>query len=130
MPHSETAYNVEVETVQAKEMAKIAYHALDEKKGEDIRIIDIAGISVLADYFIIANGSSESQVQAMVDNVEEEMHKAGYSLKQREGYGSGNWVLLDFGDVIVHVFDKENRLFYDLERIWRDGKNIEIAELS
>ncbi len=130
MPQSETAYNVEVETVQAKEMAKIAYHALDEKKGEDIRIIDIAGISVLADYFIIANGSSESQVQAMVDNVEEEMHKAGYSLKQREGYGSGNWVLLDFGDVIVHVFDKENRLFYDLERIWRDGKNIEITELS
>ena len=130
MPQSETAYNVEVETVQAKEMAKIAYHALDEKKGEDIRIIDIAGISVLADYFIIANGSSESQVQAMVYNVEEEMHKAGYSLKQREGYGSGNWVLLDFGDVIVHVFDKENRLFYDLERIWRDGKNIGIAELS
>ena len=130
MPQSETAYNVEVETVQAKEMAKIAYHALDEKKGEDIRIIDIAGISVLADYFIIANGSSESQVQAMVDNVEEEMHKAGYSLKQREGYGSGNWVLMDFGDVIVHVFDKENRLFYDLERIWRDGKNIGIAELS
>ena len=116
--------------MQAKEMAKIAYHALDEKKGEDISIIDIAGISVLADYFIIANGSSESQVQAMVDNVEEEMHKAGYSLKQREGYGSGNWVLLDFGDVIVHVFDKENRLFYDLERIWRDGKNIGIAELS
>lgn len=116
--------------MQAKEMAKIAYHALDEKKGEDIRIIDIAGISVLTDYFIIANGSSESQVQAMVDNVEEEMHKAGYSLKQREGYGSGNWVLLDFGDVIVHVFDKENRLFYDLERIWRDGKNIEITELS
>ena len=130
MPQSETAYNVEVETVQAKEMAKIAYHALDEKKGEDIRIIDIAGISVLADYFIIANGSSESQVQAMVDNVEEEMHKAGYSLKQREGYGRGNWVLLDFGDVIVHVFDKENRLFYDLERIWRDGKNIGIPELS
>lgn len=130
MPEFDTAYKMEVETVQAKEMAKIAYHALDEKKGEDIRIIDIAGISVLADYFIIANGSSESQVQAMVDNVEEEMHKAGYSLKQREGYGSGNWVLLDFGDVIVHVFDKENRLFYDLERIWRDGKNIEIAELS
>ena len=130
MPQSETAYNVEVETVQAKEMAKIAYHALDEKKGEDIRIIDIAGISVLADYFIIANGSSESQVQAMVDNVEEEMHKAGYSLKQREGYGSGNWVLLDFGDVIVHVFDKENRLFYDLERIWRDGKTfVDVNEL-
>ena len=121
MPQSETAYNVEVETVQAKEMAKIAYHALDEKKGEDIRIIDIAGISVLADYFIIANGSSESQVQAMVDNVEEEMHKAGYSLKQREGY-EAETVLLDFGDGSQKVFDKENRLFYDLERIYETGK--------
>ena len=114
----------------AKEMVKTAVAALQDKKGEDIRVIDISGVTVIADYFIIANGSSESQVQAMVDNVEEEMHKAGYSLKQREGYGSGNWVLLDFGDVIVHVFDKENRLFYDLERIWRDGKNIEITELS
>ena len=114
----------------SKEMVRLAYEALSDKKGEDIRIIDISQVSVLADYFIIANGSSESQVQAMVDNVEEEMHKAGYSLKQREGYGSGNWVLLDFGDVIVHVFDKENRLFYDLERIWRDGKNIGITELS
>lgn len=65
----------------------------------------------------------------MVDNVEEELHKAGYSLKQREGYSNGNWVLLDFGDVIVHIFDRENRLFYDLERIWRDGKEIAFDEL-
>lgn len=115
---------------QAKEMAKVAYQALNDKKGEDIKIIDISSVSVLADYFLIANGNSNNQVHALVDNVEEEMHKAGYALKQREGYGSGNWVLLDFGDVIVHVFDKENRLFYDLERIWRDGKNIEITELS
>ena len=129
MPQSETAYNVEVETVQAKEMAKIAYHALDEKKGEDIRIIDIAGISVLADYFIIANGTNESQVRALVDNVEEELAKAGYEVKQREGYGLGSWVLLDFGDIIVHVFDRENRVFYDLERIWRDGKQVDPEEL-
>ena len=115
---------------QSKEMAKLAYAALSDKKGEDIQIIDISGVSVLADYFLIVNGNSDSQVNALVDNVEEGLHKAGYSLKQREGYGSGNWVLLDFGDVIVHVFDKENRLFYDLERIWRDGKNIGIAELS
>ena len=65
----------------------------------------------------------------MVDNVEEELHKAGYSLKQREGYSNGNWVLLDFGDIIVHIFDRENRLFYDLERIWRDGKEITFDEL-
>ena len=98
-----------------------AKHSLT-KKGEDIRVIDIAGISVLADYFIIANGTNESQVRALVDNVEETLGKAGYEVKQREGYGLGSWVLLDFGDIIVHVFDRENRLFYDLERIWSDGK--------
>ena len=114
---------------QSKEMARIAYNALSDKKGEDIKIIDITGISVLADYFIIANGNSDSQVNALVDNVEEELHKAGYPLKQREGQASGSWVLLDFGDIIVHVFDRENRLFYDLERIWKDGKDISAEEL-
>lgn len=113
---------------QSKEMVKIAYHALSDKKGEDIKIIDITGISVLADYFIIANGNSDSQVNALVDNVEEELHKAGYTLRQREGQASGSWVLLDFGDIIVHVFDKENRLFYDLERIWKDGKDVKIED--
>lgn len=113
----------------SKDMARIACHALEEKKGEDIKVIDIAGISVLADYFIIVNGSSDSQVRALVDSVEEELHKAGYVLKQKEGHGSGSWVLLDFGDIIVHVFDKENRLFYDLERIWRDGKTVAIKDL-
>lgn len=107
---------------QAKQMAKLAYKALDDKKGEDIKVIDISQISVLADYFIIANGTNANQVNALVDSVEEELSKAGYDVKQREGYGLGNWVLLDFGDIIVHVFDKENRLFYDLERIWGDGK--------
>ena len=115
---------------QSKEMARIAYHALSDKKGEDIKVMDITGISVLADYFIIANGNSDSQVNALVDNVEEELHKAGYSLRQREGQASGSWVLLDFGDIIVHVFDKENRLFYDLERIWKDGKDITPAEME
>ena len=115
---------------QSKEMARIAWNALNDKKGEDIKIIDITGISVLADYFIIANGTSNSQVNALVDNVEEELHKAGFSLKQREGQASGSWVLMDFGDIIVHVFDRENRLFYDLERIWKDGRTIGIEELQ
>lgn len=115
---------------QAKEMARIAYDALSDKKGEDIKIIDITGVSVLADYFIIANGNSDSQVNALVDNVEEELHKAGYHLKQREGRANSSWILLDFGDIIVHVFDKDNRLFYDLERIWKDGKDITVEELS
>lgn len=115
---------------QAKEMARIAYDALSDKKGEDIKIIDITGVSVLADYFIIANGNSDSQVNALVDNVEEELHEAGYHLKQREGRANSSWILLDFGDIIVHVFDKDNRLFYDLERIWKDGKDITVEELS
>ena len=115
---------------QSREMAKLACEALADKKGEDIRVIDIAGISVLADYFIIANGTNESQVRALVDNVEEELAKAGYEVKQREGYGLGSWVLLDFGDIIVHVFDRENRVFYDLERIWRDGTCISVNELE
>lgn len=113
----------------SKEMTRIAYDALAEKKGEDIKIIDISKVSVLADYFIIANGSNVSQVKALVEEVEEKLYKAGYQVKQREGYGTGSWVLLDFGDIIVHVFDKENRLFYDLERIWSDGKIVDAKEL-
>ena len=115
---------------QPKEMARIDWQALSDKKGEDIKIIDITGVSVLADYFIIASGNSESQISALVDNVEEELHKAGYHLKQREGRSGASWILLDFGDIIVHVFDKENRLFYDLERIWKDGKDIAPEQLA
>ena len=110
---------------QALEMARVAYQALDEKKGEDIRVIDISGISVIGDYFIITNGTSDSQVRALVENVEEKMHKAGYAAKETEGHRSGAWVLIDFGDVIVHIFDRENRQFYNLERIWNDGKRID-----
>ncbi|MBR4085258.1 MAG: ribosome silencing factor [Lachnospiraceae bacterium] len=106
-------------------MAKLAIAALEDKKAEDIKIIDISEVSVLADYFIIAGGNNHSQIQALCNNVEEKLGKAGYSVKQVEGYDTANWILMDFGDVIIHIFDKENRLLYDLERIWRDGKLIE-----
>lgn len=114
----------------SKEMTKLALNALEDKKAEDIRIIDISEVSVMADYFIIANGSNPSQLQAMVDNVDETLGRAGYHVKQIEGYNSANWILMDFGDIIVHVFDKENRLLYNLERIWRDGKTIEKEDLN
>lgn len=114
----------------SKELAKIACDALEDKKANDIKVIDISGVSVLADYFIIASGSNRNQVQAMVDSVQEDLlKKAGAEAKQVEGYQTANWILLDYGDIIVHVFDEENRLFYDLERIWRDGKDIKIEEL-
>ena len=106
---------------QSKEMAKLAYAALSEKKGGDIKIIDIHEVSVMADYFIIADGSNLNQVQAMADSVSEKLGRAGVEPKQMEGYQTANWILLDYRDVVIHIFDEENRLFYDLERIWRDG---------
>ena len=114
---------------QSKEMAKKAFEALEDKKAKDIRILDISAVSVLADYFLIASGSNRNQVQAMVDNVEEKLHEAGFDPRQVEGYQTANWVLLDYGDIIIHVFDEENRLFYDLERIWRDGSLIQAEDL-
>lgn len=114
---------------QSIAMAKLAIEALEDKKAEDIKVIDISEVSVLADYFIIAGGSNRSQIQALCDNVDEKLGRAGHPSKQIEGYDTANWVLLDFGDVIVHIFDKENRLLYDLERIWRDGKQVSLEEL-
>ena len=111
---------------QAAKMTQLAIAALEDKKAEDITLIDIAKVSVLADYFLIANGNNRNQVQAMADNVDEQLTKAGYSLKSMEGYPTGNWILMDYGDLVVHVIDRQNRLFYDLERIWRDGEQIDV----
>ena len=115
---------------ESKKMALLAVEALEDKKAEDITIIDISEVSVLADYFIIADGSNRNQVQAMADSAEESLGKAGYEAKQIEGTRNSSWVLMDYGDMIVHVFDEENRLFYDLERIWRDGKQITKEDLQ
>lgn len=107
--------------MDSKDMAKLAVEALEDKKAEDIRIIDISHISTIADYFIIASGTNKSQIQSMTDNVAEKLGRAGHPEKHIEGYQNANWILMDFRDIIVHIFDKENLLFYDLERIWRDG---------
>lgn len=115
-----------MEQMNALEYAKLAIEALDAKKGMDIRLIDISEVSVIADYFVIAGGDNPSQIQAMCNNVEEKLGKAGCAVKQIEGYDTANWILMDFGDIIVHIFDRENRLLYNLERIWRDGKQIGI----
>ena len=114
---------------RSAELARIAISALEDKKAEDVRVIDIGDVSVLADYFIIANGNNRTQVQAMADEVEQRLGRAGAEPKQIEGYQTGNWVLLDFGDVIIHIFDAPNRLFYDLERIWKDGRQIDPDQL-
>ena len=103
----------------SKDMLKVIIDALQDKKAEDIRVIDISNVSVIADYFVIASGSNTNQIQAMVDNVEEEMFKAGFDDPKVEGYK----------DVIVHVFSEDDRAFYNIERIWRDGKEVDINSL-
>ena len=115
---------------QAKEMAKIAFEALEDKKGENVCAIDISSVSVLADYFLIASGSNTNQVQAMADSVREALGRAGHEPRQVEGYGSANWILMDYNDIIVHIFSDESRTFYDLERIWRDGKEVSVGEFE
>lgn len=115
---------------KSKEMTKLTLKALEDKKANDIRIIDIGGVSVIADYFVIASGSNTNQVQAMADNVREALGRAGFEPRQVEGYGSASWILMDYNDIIIHIFSEESRMFYDLERIWRDGKDISLDEFQ
>lgn len=114
---------------RAKLIAKTAVRALNDKKGEDIKVIDISRISTVADYFIIANGTNTPQVDALVDNVIEELLKEKIHAERVEGVRSSGWILMDYNDVVIHVFSKEDRLFYDLERIWRDGLEVNMEEL-
>ncbi|MCR4806495.1 MAG: ribosome silencing factor [Lachnospiraceae bacterium] len=111
---------------ETENIVKISVDALKDKKADNIKVIDISKISIMADYFIIADGSNINQLKAMCDNVEEKLAMAGIHPKQKEGYDNGGWILMDYRDVVIHIFDKENREFYNLERIWSDGKNVAI----
>lgn len=116
--------------METLDLVKKAVAALEDKKAEDIAVIDIREVSTIADYFVIANGSNANQLGAMQDAVEEIMYKNEIHPKQIEGNHRSTWILMDYEDIIVHLFSKEDRLFYDLERIWRDGKRIELSELQ
>ena len=96
---------------------------------EDVKVIDIREISPIADFFIIADGMNQNQIQAMRDAVDEALYKADLKVRQVEGNQSSTWILMDYNDIIIHIFSKEDRLFYDLERIWKDGKEISVDEL-
>ena len=103
------------------------YNAIDDKKGVNARILDISAITTISDYFIVTSGNNYNQVRAIADNVEEELlKKHGMRPERVEGYNNGEWILLDYIDYVIHVFDREQRLFYDIERIWSDGKEIEV----
>ena len=114
----------------AKELALLAARALADKKAKEIQALEIGDLTTLAEYFVIATGSSNTQINALVDNVEKVLHEeAGEEALHREGYRGGTWVLLDYGCIAIHVFSSEAREFYGLERLWRDGKPLDISEI-
>lgn len=116
-----------MEKMTAKEAAALAVKALDSKMGVDIQLIEITDVSTLADYFLICTASSSTHVKTLCDAVEEAMDNAGKPMLSREGHRSGTWVLMDFGCVVVHVFTQETRAFYNLERLWQDGKQVNLS---
>lgn len=109
------------------EQALMAAKAISGKKGLDIQVIEISDISVLADYMVIATGTSSTHVKALADEVEYRLDEAGISVSHIEGYRSNSWILLDYVDVIVNVFSDEAREFYDLDRLWQDGKPVDLT---
>lgn len=116
--------------LNAKEVAALAAKALEEKMGVDIRAIEITDVSTLADYFLICTATSNTHVRTLCDAVDEALDTAGEKLLNREGHRSGTWVLMDYGCVVVHVFTEETRAFYDLERLWQDGREVELGTIS
>ena len=113
----------------AREMAEIAVKALDSKKGKDIKLIRIDKITTLAEYFVICTGTSNTQINALGDEVEKELTEKGEEPLHREGYRGGTWVLLDYGCVVVHVFNDEARKFYSLEHLWADGEEVDLSAI-
>ena len=111
-----------------KEMTILAAKALSDKKGNNIKAIEVTELTTLADYFVVCTGSSNTQINALCDAVEKAMDEAGEPVRHREGYRGGTWVLLDYGCLVVHVFSQEAREFYSLERLWQDGVELPLEE--
>jgi len=107
--------------ITVENMVKVMYDAIDDKLGQDIAILNIGKVSSLCDYFVITSASSSRQVKAIADSVEDAMTELGIEPRGKEGREMQNWILLDYGDVMVHVFDEENRGFYNLEKLWKDA---------
>lgn len=114
------------EIIDIKDLIKTVLNVMDDKKAEDIKILDIHEISTMSNYFIIASANNINQVKAIADEIEEKLYKKGSKLIQSEGYQTARWILLDFDDIIIHLFHKEDREFYQLEKVWADAKEIVI----
>ena len=114
--------------ITADEKLKTIVKALDSKRGEDIRVIGIGDLTIVADYFVIASGSSTTQTKALAEEVEFKLSQQGIEPLRKEGYQGQTWIVLDYGDIVVHVFYKETRSYYNLERLWADGKEVDISQ--
>ena len=110
--------------MELKEIVKKIYNIIEDKKGDDIKVIDISKVSSIADYFIIASANNINQVQAISDEIDFALGKEGILPKAVEGNKNATWMLLDYNDIVVHIFLREDRAFYDLDRIWRDGTEV------
>ncbi len=110
------------------ELLKEAVKILDSKKAEDIRVIGIKDLTIVADYFIIANGTSNTHTKSLADELEFQLKQIGVEPRQVQGNNGSNWIILDYSDIVVHVFYKETREFYNLERLWQDGEDVDISE--
>ena len=111
------------------EAAKLAVRALDAKQGGDIRLLKTEELTVLADYFVICTANSTTHVRTLYDEVDKQLSLAGLPPIRREGYRNSSWLLLDFGCLIVHIFQKETREFYNLERLWSDARELDVNEI-
>ncbi|MGI6576067.1 MAG: ribosome silencing factor [bacterium] len=112
--------------MDGRAIAFVAAQAADEKKAKDVIILDIQSLSPLCDYFVIASGGSRVQVKAIAEAIEEKLALRGIKVEHREGNDKSGWILLDYGDIVVHIFHDQQRAFYDLERLWGDAKRIEL----
>ena len=115
--------------MEAKELMEKIVSILDSKKAEDIRVIRIGDLTIIADYFVIAAGNSSTQVKMLADEVDYQLGPLGVQPHKVEGYHSENWIVLDYSDVVVHIFQQETRDFYNLERLWADGEQVDISAL-
>ena len=112
-----------------KDALKIALKAAEDKQAIDILVLDISTIASFANYFLLCTGDSSRQIQAIVDEVERKLRESGFRPTHIEGYRNAEWVLMDYLDVVVHVFSKKARAYYDLERLWRDGRKLDTKKL-
>lgn len=119
----------EKKPLKPNELTDKIVKVLDDKKARDISVINIEGITTIADYFVICSGTSTTHIKTLADEIEEKMKEEGIKPLNKEGYNSARWILVDYGDVVVHIFHEEDRSHYNLERLWSDGiiKNIDSA---